>query len=60
MLEQGPLIKGEYRGVNYSFKAATALSLEAGFHWFFVTPVGLAILFGIGAAVFLAIASRLN
>ena len=60
VLDQGPLVKGEYQGVNYSFKAASAFSLEAGFHWFFATPVGLAILFGIGAAVFLVVLSNIS
>ncbi len=60
VLDQGPLVKGQYQGANYSIQTVSAFSLEAGFHWFFATPVGLAILIGIGAAVFLVIFSNLN
>lgn len=60
VLDQGPLVKGAYRGVNYNIQTLSAFSLEAGFHWFFATPVGLAILFGIGAAIFLVVFSNIN
>lgn len=60
LLDQGPLVKGAYRGVNYTIQTNSAFSLEAGFHWFFATPVGLAILIGIGAAVFLVVFSNIN
>lgn len=60
VLDQGPLVKGTYQGVNYKFDALSTFSLEAGFHWFFATPVGIAILVGLGAAVFLVVFSNLN
>ena len=60
VLEQGPLKDGEYRGTNYHIFAESEPSIEAGLHWFFSTPVGIAILVGIGVAVFLGIASEIS
>lgn len=60
LLDQGPLAEGEYQGINYTIQTSSAFSLGAGFHWFFATPVGIAILIGIGSAVFLVILSRIN
>lgn len=60
VLDQGPLDRGEYQGVNYKIQVLSSFSLEAGFHWFFATPVGLAILAGIGIAVFLVVFSNFN
>ncbi|MDQ8201056.1 hypothetical protein QEH56_23015 [Pelagicoccus enzymogenes] len=59
-LEQGPLEDGKYQGSNYEFSIQSSFSLQAGFHWFFATPVGIAILGGIGIAIFLTVLSNLN
>jgi hypothetical protein len=51
VLEQAPLNDHTIIGRNYTLEVRTTFDLESGFGWFFQTPVGLAILFGIGVAV---------
>lgn len=55
VLDQGPLENGHYTGSNYQFEVESEFSIEAGLHWFFATPVGIAILVGIGIAVLIRV-----
>lgn len=55
ILDQGPIENKQYTGSNYQFKIESEFSIEAGLHWFFATPVGIAILVGIGIAVLIRV-----